>query len=81
MGGLGLIETALAVTSSSSWIVWRMGLPRSDQVTEGKSAGGNSLLASEFETARKLESERIGLSVNMVCDLFDEISISSGAVH
>jgi len=81
MGGLGLIETALAVTSSPSRIVWRMGLPRSDQVTEGKSAGGNSLLASEFETARKLESERIGLSLNMVCDLLDEIVNSSGAVN
>jgi len=36
MGGLGLIETALAVTSSSSRIVWRMELARSDQVTEGE---------------------------------------------
>jgi hypothetical protein len=41
----------------------------------------NGILASEFETARKLESERIGLSVNIVCDLVDEISISGGAVH
>jgi len=49
--------------------------------TEGESAGGNSLLASEFETARKFQSERIGLFVNIVCDIFDEISISSGAVH
>jgi len=80
MGGLGLIETALAVTSSSSRIV-RMGLPRSDQVTEGESAGGSSLLGPELETARKFESERIGLSVNIVCDLLDEIIISSGAVH
>ena len=49
--------------------------------TEGESAGGNSLLASEFETARKFQSERIRLFVNIVCDIFDEISISSGAVH
>ena len=43
-------------------------------------ARNNSLLASKFETARKLESERIGLSVKIICNLFSEIIVSSGAV-
>jgi hypothetical protein len=41
----------------------------------------NAILASKFETARKLKSECIGLSVKMICNLFSEIIVSSGAVH
>jgi hypothetical protein len=43
--------------------------------------GNNSLLTSKFETTREFESERIGLSVEIICNLFSEIIVSSGAVH
>jgi hypothetical protein len=42
--------------------------------------GNHSLLASEFEIAREFESERIGLSVKIVCNLSSEIIVGSGAI-
>ena len=46
-----------------------------------KSVRDNLLLASKFETTRKLESEGVVLSVKIICNLFREIIVSSGAVN
>ncbi len=79
MGALGLIETALAVTMSSSRIVSRMRLPKSGQ--EGLVEEGRQLTLQKLKTARKLENEHIWLFVNMICNSFGEIIVSSSAVH
>ena len=79
----GRVRTDPDCTSSDKFIVTNC----IENATSDKRSGqvvsvrDDSLLASKYETARKLESERIGLSVKIICNLFSEIIVSSGAVH